>query len=231
VLRRAGLIEQGRRAQWRPCQLDPEPLRKVAAWVEQYAGSGSRASTGSMTTSANCKAQKKDSDTPQPWRAGYGRTVGAARHLRHRAQIRRSPSHVFTAFSDQRVKARCFVGPDRCRARTIGSTFERAGANTSAADSGRPIHTFDAIYHDIVPDRRIVYSYEMHLDGRRISVSLATLELLPAGAGTDLVLAEQDAFLDSQDFASQREQGARELLTPGGRTSARLPNFEPVEKG
>jgi DNA-binding transcriptional ArsR family regulator len=36
VLRRAGLIEQGRRAQWRPCQLDPEPLRKVAAWVEQY---------------------------------------------------------------------------------------------------------------------------------------------------------------------------------------------------
>ncbi len=36
VLERAGLIEQGRRAQWRPCRLDPEPLRDVAAWVEQY---------------------------------------------------------------------------------------------------------------------------------------------------------------------------------------------------
>jgi DNA-binding transcriptional ArsR family regulator len=36
VLQRAGLIEQGRRAQWRPCRLDPEPLRNVAAWVEQY---------------------------------------------------------------------------------------------------------------------------------------------------------------------------------------------------
>ncbi len=36
VLRRAGLITQGRRAQWRPCQLDAKPLREVADWVEQY---------------------------------------------------------------------------------------------------------------------------------------------------------------------------------------------------
>ena len=36
VLQRAGLIEQGRQAQWRPCRLQPEPLRNVAAWVEQY---------------------------------------------------------------------------------------------------------------------------------------------------------------------------------------------------
>ena len=36
VLRRAGLIEQGREAQWRPCRLRAEPLRDVAAWVEQY---------------------------------------------------------------------------------------------------------------------------------------------------------------------------------------------------
>src|SRR6476660_7814681 len=36
VLQRAGLIEQGRHAQWRPCRLSPEPLREVAGWVEQY---------------------------------------------------------------------------------------------------------------------------------------------------------------------------------------------------
>jgi DNA-binding transcriptional ArsR family regulator len=36
VLQRAGLIEQGRDAQWRPCRLDAEPLRDVAAWVGQY---------------------------------------------------------------------------------------------------------------------------------------------------------------------------------------------------
>jgi DNA-binding transcriptional ArsR family regulator len=36
VLEHAGLITRGRDAQWRPCRLDPEPLREVADWVEQY---------------------------------------------------------------------------------------------------------------------------------------------------------------------------------------------------
>ncbi|MEW6224686.1 MAG: metalloregulator ArsR/SmtB family transcription factor [Chloroflexota bacterium] len=36
VLQRAGLIEQGRQAQWRPCSLTSEPLRDVADWVGQY---------------------------------------------------------------------------------------------------------------------------------------------------------------------------------------------------
>jgi DNA-binding transcriptional ArsR family regulator len=36
VLQRAGLITQGRQAQWRPCRLEAQPLRDVADWVEQY---------------------------------------------------------------------------------------------------------------------------------------------------------------------------------------------------
>lgn len=36
VLERAGLIERGRAAQWRPCRLRAEPLRDVADWVERY---------------------------------------------------------------------------------------------------------------------------------------------------------------------------------------------------
>src|SRR5437016_591126 len=36
VLQRAGLIERGRQAQWRPCRLDAAPLKEVADWVEQY---------------------------------------------------------------------------------------------------------------------------------------------------------------------------------------------------
>jgi len=36
VLERAGLIQRGREAQWRPCRLDAKPLREVADWVEQY---------------------------------------------------------------------------------------------------------------------------------------------------------------------------------------------------
>lgn len=36
VLERAGLITQGRKAQWRPCKLDAAPLKDVYGWVEQY---------------------------------------------------------------------------------------------------------------------------------------------------------------------------------------------------
>ena len=36
VLQRAGLIEQGRQAQWRPCRLAPEPLGELAGWLESY---------------------------------------------------------------------------------------------------------------------------------------------------------------------------------------------------
>ena len=36
VLQRAGLISQGRQAQWRPCKLEAAPLREVAEWAEDY---------------------------------------------------------------------------------------------------------------------------------------------------------------------------------------------------
>src|SRR2546423_6878339 len=36
VLRRAGLVTQGRQAQWRPCRLEAAPLKDVADWVGRY---------------------------------------------------------------------------------------------------------------------------------------------------------------------------------------------------
>lgn len=36
VLEAAGLITKGRKAQWRPCQLNGEPLREAVDWMEQY---------------------------------------------------------------------------------------------------------------------------------------------------------------------------------------------------
>src|SRR5213592_4050678 len=36
VLERAGLIERGREAQWRPCRLKPAPIKDVVAWAERY---------------------------------------------------------------------------------------------------------------------------------------------------------------------------------------------------
>lgn len=36
VLERAGLIRRGRDAQWRPCELDAEPLREVSEWADDF---------------------------------------------------------------------------------------------------------------------------------------------------------------------------------------------------
>lgn len=36
VLERAGLIERGREAQWRPAQLQAAPLKDVSQWLERY---------------------------------------------------------------------------------------------------------------------------------------------------------------------------------------------------
>ena len=36
VLQKAGLVSQGRKAQWRLCRLEPAPLKEVAGWVERY---------------------------------------------------------------------------------------------------------------------------------------------------------------------------------------------------
>ncbi len=50
------------------------------------------------------------------------------------------------------------------------------------------------------------------MGGQRISVSLATVEFDPAGAGTRLTYTEQGAFLDGGDTGAIREHGTRELL-------------------
>ena len=56
----------------------------------------------------------------------------------------------------------------------------------------------------------------MQLDGTRISVSLTTIELEPAGTGTRLMFTEQGAFLDGHDSPAERERGTVELLDAVG---------------
>ena len=77
---------------------------------------------------------------------------------------------------------------------------------------GGMVSTFEAIYHDVIPNERLVYSYEMHLDDKKISVSLATLQLKAAGRKTTLMVTEQGAFLDGYEDAGSREHGTSHLL-------------------
>ena len=52
----------------------------------------------------------------------------------------------------------------------------------------------------------------MHLDGRKISVSQASIEIKADGAGTKLVLTEYGDYLDGYDDAGSREHGTNWLM-------------------
>lgn len=124
-----------------------------------------------------------------------------------------SPARVFRAWADPAIKARWFVGPADWRMLERAMDFRVGGTERLSGRKGSGIvSTFNSVYLDIVPDERIIYSYDMRLDGRHISVSLATIALSPEGNGTRLTITEQGVFLDGYDDAGSRERGTRILL-------------------
>jgi uncharacterized protein YndB with AHSA1/START domain len=133
-------------------------------------------------------------------------------------RYRQPPHRVYSAFADGDMKAAWFNGPEEWGPDSHSFDFRVGGRETSVGGpKGGTVHSFQAIYQDIVPDQRIVYTYDMELDGKRISVSLATLEFIPAEGGTHLRLTEQGAFLDGWDNPKERERGTLELLDALGR--------------
>jgi len=124
-------------------------------------------------------------------------------------------ARVWTALTDEPAKQKWFGGtPGRWELLERHMDVRVGGRERLKGRwEGGVTSTFDAIYHDIVPHERIVYTYEMHLDDKKISVSLATLQLKPAGPGrTTLMVTEQGAFLDGYDDAGSREHGTGVLL-------------------
>jgi uncharacterized protein YndB with AHSA1/START domain len=125
-----------------------------------------------------------------------------------------SPAQVFAAWADPVAKARWFSGTAGQWKELVRESDFRVGGRerVNGAWASGPVSKFDAHYLDIVPDRRIVYSYVMHIDERKISASLATVEFKPAGTGTRMIITEQGAFLDGYDDAGSRERGTQSLM-------------------
>jgi uncharacterized protein YndB with AHSA1/START domain len=121
------------------------------------------------------------------------------------------PAEVFSAWADPLVKARWSSGPAEWNPRLdvdfrVGGLERYHGTPVSG-----PAHTIEARYLDIVPSKRIVYSYDVLLDQVRSLVSLATVEFVRDGPGTRLVQTEQVAFFAPEDTA-QFEQHMRNVL-------------------
>ena len=149
-------------------------------------------------------------------------TTATEQHTRHDSfmierTLKASPRRVFAAWSTLDAKKKWFFGGEGWTESKRALDFREGGSEELVGKKkSRATSAFLARYWEIVPDKRIVYAYDMHLDGVRISVSLATIELRPAGTGTHLTVTEQGAYLvryDPQgDDHGSRERGTIELI-------------------
>lgn len=129
---------------------------------------------------------------------------------------------VWKALTDETAKSKWFGGEpgtwellERHMDARVGGTERLKGRW-----GGGEVSCFDATYHDVIVNERLVYTYEMHINDRKISVSLATLQLKAGRGKTTLMLTEQGAFLDGYDDAGSRESGTRQLLESLGASLA-----------
>jgi uncharacterized protein YndB with AHSA1/START domain len=134
------------------------------------------------------------------------------------------PARVFQAFADETAKAKWFGGPPGWEQHEKMWDFREGGREIlSGRHPNGMVSHFDCLYRDIVAPAagepgRIVYSYVMTLDGRKISVSQACIELKPEGSGTKLVLTEYGDYLDGYDDAGSREHGTNWLIDNLGKS-------------
>lgn len=134
-----------------------------------------------------------------------------------------SPERVFAAFSDPAKKRRWFVEGDSHEIESYELDFRVGGKEHYASrfKEGTPVAGLhlksENMFLDIVPNRRIIFTSTMAMEGNIFSISLGTVELLPTEKGTDLLLTFQSAFLEGADGPAMREAGWRGLLEKLGK--------------
>ncbi len=119
-----------------------------------------------------------------------------------------APAVVFGAWSEAAQKRLWFACHDDWISEEYSLDFRVGGHETSRVrDTDGVSHAYRARILDVISNRRLIFSYEMYLDDRRISISLATVGFMAAAAGTKLIFTEQAIFLDGYDDAGSRRHG------------------------
>ncbi|MCA1403923.1 SRPBCC family protein [Ensifer sp. IC3342] len=123
------------------------------------------------------------------------------------------PEQVFHAFADPETNDRWFVKADNWPVAEYQHDFRVGGRERGRfSQDGKIFYFNETIYLDIVENSRIVLAYTMAKDDRRISGSIATVDLLPEGDGTRVIFTEQAAFLDGLDKVEYRREGWEQLI-------------------
>lgn len=123
--------------------------------------------------------------------------------------LKASPARIFAAYSSLESKSAWFKAPSEVETLYRDFDFRVGGKERFHArwPSGM-ITDFDATYHDIVEDERIILVYDMYHNGVKLSVSLLSVELRVEGDETRLIHTEQGCYLSGGDEAVKgREHG------------------------
>lgn len=129
-------------------------------------------------------------------------------------RFRAPPRRVFAAWAEAEKKRRWMVCHDDWVTVEHQLDFRIGGTETNRVQPPRAsIHTAYARFIDIVPERRIVYCYEMLAGEVLISASLVSVMFEPFQGGTQQSFTEQVTFLDGHGNCDERRAGTEELLT------------------
>jgi len=125
-----------------------------------------------------------------------------------------SPAEAFHAYTDRAAKAVWFDGGDAWEIFERSLDFRPGGTEVSVsrAAGGGDRYGYFARFHDIAPNERIVMSYDMEMNGERLSTSLVVVEFQAAGAGTRVVYSEAAVFAKGKDTVESRKDGCAWLL-------------------
>lgn len=127
------------------------------------------------------------------------------------------PEKVFAALSDPRKRQRWY-GAGLSENTSYELDFRTGGAERAtwkmSDETPFPGATLanEGVHLDIVPNRRVIVGSTMAIDGRHMSASLCTFELVQTVNGTDLIFTHQGAFLENSDGPEMRKGGWNALL-------------------
>lgn len=121
---------------------------------------------------------------------------------------------VWHALSDTEARGRWFDAGPPFALHERSHDFRVGGHGTEEGQwgDGGPQSRFFSTYTDLVEPRRIVFTYDMWIDGRHLSTSITTIALEPDGDQTRLTDTEQGVHFDGLDDVAGREHGSAGLL-------------------
>ncbi|PKP81129.1 MAG: polyketide cyclase [Alphaproteobacteria bacterium HGW-Alphaproteobacteria-18] len=119
-----------------------------------------------------------------------------------------SPARVFAAWADPEIRRLWGSPSDEVELRIDAADFRIGGEDQqTCVVQGEPVAFVTGRYHDIVPDRRIIYTEVISEADALLGMSLVSAEFIADGSGTRLELTLQTVAVDGSDLLDGVEEG------------------------